>query len=103
MDFKGKNGIVYCGSSNLAYKPEQKNGDNLIEIRDEDVVTAFAVEAIRLVDHFQWRNKKGIAQKNDEPLYLNDGSNKRKIWYKSYYNENDLHFLERTLLIGENQ
>jgi len=103
VDFKGKNGVVYCGSSNLAYKPEQKNGDNLIEMRDEDVVTAFAVEAIRLVDHFQWRNKKGDAQKNDEPLYLNDSSNKRNIWYKSYFNKKDLHFLERTLLIRENQ
>jgi phospholipase D-like protein len=102
VDFKGKNGVVYCGSSNLAYDPEQKNGDNLIEIRNEDVVTAFAVEAIRLVDHFQWRNKKQTAQKNQEPLYLNDNSDKKKIWYKDYYNPNDLLHLERTLLIKEN-
>lgn len=34
VDFKGDNPIVYCGSSNLAYIPEQRNGDNLIEIRD---------------------------------------------------------------------
>ena len=102
VDFKGKNSVVYCGSSNLAYKPEQKNGDNLIEIRDEDVVTAFAIEAIRLVDHFQWRNKKGNAKKNNEPLYLNDNSNKAKIWYKGYYKPNDLLYLERTLLIKDN-
>jgi phosphatidylserine/phosphatidylglycerophosphate/cardiolipin synthase-like enzyme len=102
VDFKGKKSVVYCGSSNLAYNPEQKNGDNLIEIRDEDVVTAFAVEAVRLVDHFQWRNKQGDAQKNNEPLYLNDNSDQEKIWYKGYYNPNDLHYLERTLLIKEN-
>ena len=102
VDFKGKNSVVYCGSSNLAYKPEQKNGDNLIEIRDEDVVTAFAIEAIRLVDHFQWRNKKGNAKKNNEPLYLNDNSNKAKIWYKGYYKPTDLLYLERTLLIRDN-
>ncbi len=102
VDFKGKNSVVYCGSSNLAYKPEQKNGDNLIEIRNDNVVTAFAVEAIRLVDHFQWRNKQQTAKKNQEPVQLNDNSDKTKIWYKNYYNPNDLLFLERTLLIREN-
>jgi hypothetical protein len=102
VDFKGKNSVVYCGSSNLAYKPEQKNGDNLLEICDEDVVTAFAVEAIRLVDHFQWRNKQGKAKANNVPLNLNDNADKAKIWYKSYYNPNDLLYLERTLLIREN-
>ncbi len=100
VDFKGMNSVVYCGSSNLAYGPEQKNGDNLLEIRDEDVVTAFAVEAIRLVDHFHWRNKKEKANKKKEPLYLNDNKDPKKIWYKSYYNSDDLLYLERTLLIN---
>ncbi len=101
VDFKGKNSVVYCGSSNLAYDPEQKNGDNLIEICDEDVVTAFAIEAIRLVDHFHWRNKKQSSKEKKEPLYLNDNKDKKKIWYKNYYNPDDLHYLERTLLIRE--
>ncbi len=101
VDFKGKDGVVYCGSSNLAYGPEQKNGDNLIEIRDEDVVTTFAIEAVRLVDHFHWRNKKENAKKKKEPLYLNDNKDKKNIWYKSYYNTDDLLYLERTLLISQ--
>ncbi len=101
VDFRGKNSVVYCGSSNLAYGPEQKNGDNLLEIRDENVVTAFAIEAIRLVDHFHWRNRKWSAKKKKEPLYLNDNKDKKKIWYKSYYNPDDLHSCERTLLISE--
>jgi phosphatidylserine/phosphatidylglycerophosphate/cardiolipin synthase-like enzyme len=101
VDFKGRNGVVYCGSSNLAYTPEQRNGDNLIEIRDEDVVVVFAIEAIRLVDHFHWRNTKRSAKEKKEPLYLNDNKDKKKIWYKSYYNPDDLHYLERTLLISE--
>jgi phosphatidylserine/phosphatidylglycerophosphate/cardiolipin synthase-like enzyme len=99
VDFKGENSVVYCGSSNLAYNPEQKNGDNLIEIRDDDVVTAFAIEAIRLVDHFHWRNKKRSADEEKTPLYLNDNKDQKDIWYKSYYSDTDLHYLERTLLI----
>ncbi len=98
LDFKGENPVLYCGSSNLAYDPEQKNGDNLLEIRDKDVVTAFAIEAIRLIDHFHWRNKKFTAEKKEEPLNLHDPSEKYK-WYKAYYNQKDLLYLERTLLM----
>ncbi|MBZ0203907.1 MAG: hypothetical protein K8I03_12885, partial [Ignavibacteria bacterium] len=79
-DFKGTSPVVYCGSSNLAFGPEQGNGDNLLEIRDKDVVTCFAIEAIRLVDHFQWRNKKFTAKMKEEPLYLRDPKDSF-VWY----------------------
>jgi len=100
VDFKTDNAVVYCGSSNLAELAEQENGDNLLEIRDKDIVTVFAIEAMRLIDHFHWRNKKGDAKKNKEPLTLSDNSDPAKIWYKEYYNPDDLRCLERTLLIS---
>ena len=46
--------VVYCGSSNLALGGEEANGDNLLAIHDEDVATAFAIEALALVDHFDF-------------------------------------------------
>jgi len=92
VDFKGKNPAVYCGSSNLAFGPEQANGDNLIEIRDRDAVTVFAIEAIRLVDHFAFRNRQ--ANPNEINLHSTDPT----PWYASYYDPTDLHFVERTLL-----
>ena len=95
VDFKGKNPVVYCGSSNLAFGPEQANGDNLIEIRDGDAVTAFAIEAIRLVDHFAFRARK------QNPKEVNLHPTQKKPWYASYYDAEDLHSLERTLLIAE--
>ena len=49
--FNGSNPVVYCGSSNLAIGGEDFNGDNLLAIYDTDVATAFAVEALALVDH----------------------------------------------------
>lgn len=91
VDFKGDNPVVFCGSSNLAQLAETQNGDNLLEIRDRDIVTAFAIEAMRLIDHFHFRNriiKKAIY------LYTTD-------WYKNYYNADDLKCLERELLIKE--
>lgn len=55
--FNGPAPVVYCGSSNLAPGGEQKNGDNLLEIDDPDAVTAFTIEALALVDHFQFLNR----------------------------------------------
>jgi hypothetical protein len=47
-DFNRSTARVWCGSSNLALGGEEDNGDNLICIRDQDVATAFAIEAMRL-------------------------------------------------------
>jgi hypothetical protein len=38
LNFNADQGTVICGSSNLG--PEQENGDNLLVIRDPDVVMA---------------------------------------------------------------
>ena len=58
VDFTGKRPVVFCGSSNFAQLAETQNGDNLIEIRDREIVTAFAIEAMRLIDHFHFRNRE---------------------------------------------
>jgi len=95
VDFRGKEPVLYCGSSNLAFNPEQKNGDNLLEIHDLDAVTVFAIEAIRLVDHFAFRDRtQNLKEVNLHAI-------EEVPWYTSYYDSEDLHFLERTLLIGE--
>ena len=96
VDFKGPNPVVYCGSSNLAFTPEQKNGDNLIEIRDRDAVTVFAIEAIRLVDHFAFRDRK----QNPDEIDLHHGE-EDPPWPDSYYDPEDLHSVERQLLIAK--
>jgi phosphatidylserine/phosphatidylglycerophosphate/cardiolipin synthase-like enzyme len=98
VDFKGSNPTAWVGSSNLAFNPEQKNGDNLIEIRDKDIVTAFAIEAIRLVDHFHWLNKTIEADDDNEEWFLSDATGSKK-WYAPYYDPKHLKCLERTLLM----
>ncbi len=108
VDFKGSNPVVYCGSSNLAFGPEQQNGDNLLEIRNRNAVTVFAIEAIRLIDHFEWRNAlniKGTKTSNlpaaspasSSTFYLH-GSDESN-WVDRYYDPNDLRCLERELFI----
>jgi hypothetical protein len=67
----GNNPVVYCGSSNLASGGEAANGDNLLAIHDADVATAFAIEALGLVDHYNFLdrmiNPKKAAQKKNPP------------------------------------
>lgn len=53
----GSDPVVYCGSSNLATGGEAANGDNLLEIHDADVATAFAIEAILLIDHYNFLDR----------------------------------------------
>jgi phosphatidylserine/phosphatidylglycerophosphate/cardiolipin synthase-like enzyme len=52
--FNGDDPVVFCGSSNLAEGGEAANGDNLLAIHSPEVATAFAIEALSLVDHFNF-------------------------------------------------
>lgn len=99
VDFNTDHGVVFCGSSNLALGPEQQNGDNLLEIRDRDVVTVFAIEAIRLVDHFQFRDKSNTQNQGNKTVTLHTDNQ----WVNAYYTPGDLLLKERTLLIGGQQ
>jgi hypothetical protein len=53
----GNDPVVYCGSSNLAGGGENQNGDNLLAIHDADVAMAFAIEALGLIDHYNWLDR----------------------------------------------
>lgn len=99
VDFKSDSPVVFCGSSNLAFGPEQQNGDNLLEIRDKDAVTAFAIEAIRLVDHFQFRDKMALSGKKASTKTVNLHDSSENNWVDKYYDDKDLMFMERTLFM----
>ena len=94
LDFKSKDAVVYCGSSNLALLGEQQNGDNLLAIFDKDVATAFAIEAIRLIDHFHFRAALAAADAQ-EPLRLV----KDDTWLADYYKPGHMKNFERQYFI----
>jgi PLD-like domain len=93
VDFNGKNPIVFTGSSNLAAGGEEANGDSLLAITEPSIVTAYAVEAIRLVDHYHFRAAMSKATKA-EPLALK--GNDRK-WWQAYYDPKNIKCTERLL------
>lgn len=106
--FNGPDPVVYCGSSNLALGGEQANGDNLLAIYDADIATVFAIDALALVDHFDFLDRSATkakvapakiksASKQQQALaagwFLSTGDN----WVKPYYDANDLKYVDRHL------
>jgi PLD-like domain len=109
--FNGDDPVVYCGSSNLALGGEQQNGDNLLAIHDGDVATVFALEALALVDHFDFLDRvaKGPkAKKGKTPPASKQQAAASAAWFlsttdkwaKKYFDPSDLHSADRELFGG---
>lgn len=60
-DFNLPTAKVFTGSSNFSPSGENKNGDHLIMIEDRGVAIAYAIEAMRVFDHLQFRNRMDMA------------------------------------------
>ncbi|HMF30513.1 MAG TPA: phospholipase D-like domain-containing protein, partial [Candidatus Lokiarchaeia archaeon] len=95
-DFNGPNPVVFCGSSNLARGGEEENGDNLLAIYDPDIATYYAVEALRLFDHYHFRSMEENAASPQEIL-LDQTAN----WAQTYFDPNHFKCREREILAGK--
>ncbi len=104
--FDRDDAVVYCGSSNLNDGGEEKNGDNLLEIHDGDVATVFAIEALGLVDHFNFLDRyaggaKGKKKPAASPQHAAVAAGwflgTTDKWAAPYYDKNDLHCSDRQL------
>lgn len=93
VDFNKSNATVYFGSSNLALGGEKNNGDNLICVKDTDIATAFAIEAIRLIDHYHFRAKKSRTNAKGAGLKLDRTSG----WAKRYFDKGNIKYVDRKL------
>jgi phosphatidylserine/phosphatidylglycerophosphate/cardiolipin synthase-like enzyme len=107
--FTRPDAVVYCGSSNLAPGGEQNNGDNLLAIADQEVAVAFAMEALGLVDHFQFMDRMASKPQGLTTLVKTKGSKQQAArqvgwflsttdaWTQPYYNPADARSRDRTL------
>jgi len=96
VDFNDLHPVVFTGSSNLAEGGEQANGDNLLAIYDPSVVAAYAVEGIRLVDHYHFRVVMQTATQA-KPFQLQAADAPTK-WWQPYYDPAHVKYHERLLL-----
>lgn len=98
VDFNGTTPLVYCGSSNLAEGGEESNGDNLLEIRDPAIAIMYAVEAIKLVDHYEFRAYEQTATAA-QPLVL-EGPSPQTPWWQPSFDAGNIKNTERELFIS---
>lgn len=102
--FNDDDPVVFCGSSNLALGGEANNGDNLLAIHDGDVATVFAIEALSLVDHFDFLDRSAAGQKKAPPASKLQAAEKAGWflsttgkWAEKYFDPSDLHSVDRQL------
>ncbi|HEY4270602.1 MAG TPA: phospholipase D-like domain-containing protein [Candidatus Udaeobacter sp.] len=95
-NFNRSTARLWCGSSNLALGGETQNGDNLICIKDQDVATAFAIEAMRLTDHYNFRSVRepDIGPPNKTPKALDNTG----AWVNKFFDPDDIRCVERKVL-----
>jgi phosphatidylserine/phosphatidylglycerophosphate/cardiolipin synthase-like enzyme len=57
VDFNLPTAKLFAGSSNLSVSGEEGNGDHLIQISDPRIATSYAIEALRMFDHLNFRTR----------------------------------------------
>lgn len=102
-DFNGKRPRVFTGSSNLAAGGERENGDHIVMIEDRKVAIAYAIEALRLFDHFHFRVrlKEGETKTDRITLAPPPKQPKQKPWFAAYYRPGHIKERDRKLFAGD--
>lgn len=70
IDFDKPTARVYLGSYNFSATADRKNGENLLLIKDRRVATSYAVEALRIFDHYHFRIAQADAATAKKKLTL---------------------------------
>jgi hypothetical protein len=89
IDFDKPTARVYLGSYNFSTAADTQNGENLVLIRDRRVAVAYAVEALSLFDHYEFRVLQNSAKTAKAKLELQlppRGPGSRPWWSEDYTN-----------------
>ena len=70
LDFDKPTARVYLGSYNFSIPADQKNGENLVVIRDRRIAVTYTIEALRIFDHYHFRIAQREAKKAKKTLQL---------------------------------
>lgn len=89
VDFDRPSARVYLGSYNFSATADTKNGENMVLIRDPRVAASYAIEALRIFDHYHFRVVSGQAKKEHRPLVLAKPPSEpgQAPWWEPYYTE----------------
>ncbi|HNB35429.1 MAG TPA: phospholipase D-like domain-containing protein [Anaerolineales bacterium] len=97
VDFNKPSARVYLGSYNFSIPADGDNGENLLLIRDRRVAVSYAIEALRLFDHYHFRLAQKEAKKAKKQLVLSKPPKDGELpWWDEYYS-NPLKVKDREL------
>jgi len=89
---------VFTGSSNLAAGGETANGDSLVMIEDEAVANMYAIEAVSIFDHYQFRKvMKNAPKAQPFTLWYPGKPGAPDPWWKVYYDKSNMKLRDRYL------
>lgn len=89
VDFNTDNARVYLGSYNFSVAADEKNGENLVLIHDRRIATSYAIEALRIFDHYHFRVTQQKAKKARKALVLQTPpkNSDEEPWWAEDYND----------------
>ncbi len=87
LDFDRPTARVYVGSSNFDGNTDFQNGEHVLVIRDRRVAVSYAVEALRLIDHYRFLVASQEARASKQPLALRmpPRSDSESPWWEPYF------------------
>jgi len=89
--------VVFTGWSNMAAGGEQGNGDNLIEIRNPNVVVAYAMQTVSIFAHYGFRNRMKRAEQNQRRETSVSLRASEDPWWKPSFQSGDIKCHDRKL------
>jgi hypothetical protein len=88
LDFDKPTGRVYMGSYNFSKPADNKNGENLLLIKDRRIAVSYMIQALSLFDHYHFRVLQAKADASDKPIQLKKAPKTgEKPWWDEDYSD----------------
>jgi PLD-like domain len=86
IDFDKPTARVYTGSYNFSNPADEKNGENLLVIRNRRIAVSYMIQALSIFDHYHFRVLQAKATASDKPVQLKKppNGNQKPWWDKDY-------------------
>jgi phosphatidylserine/phosphatidylglycerophosphate/cardiolipin synthase-like enzyme len=88
IDFDKPTARVYMGSYNFSKPADNKNGENLLLIKDRRIAVSYMIQALTLFDHYHFRVLQAKADASDKPIQLKKApkAGQKPWWDEDYTN-----------------
>jgi hypothetical protein len=86
LDFDKPSARVYMGSYNFSQPADNKNGENLLLIKDRRIAVSYMVQALTIFDHYHFRILQAKADASGKPVQLKrpPKTGQKPWWHDDY-------------------